>query len=150
MTTFKYCFQKRLLNSFLNLQQVRFYPRWSHRRPVRVYTPEEYEAIQKGNIKREKNEDTFTPKIENNNCEIIERITAKNEETAKTDNVSEQNFGFEKITAPKRVNLRKPAHKKEIPKVDMLETIIDVDGNLVYTKMKDKDIRITYVIICKL
>lgn len=152
MSAFKNCLQKPFLSSYLSLQQVRFYARWSHRRPVRVYTPEEYEAAQKqNNVKKCSSETTNIlplPSIEENNCETVERVVrAANERTegAETEKLEVEDFGFEKITNPKTCNLRKPVHKKEVPKVDMLETIIDGNGNFVYTKMQNKDTRITYV-----
>lgn len=152
MTIFKNYVQKSLLNSYLSLQQVRFYPRWSHRRPVRVYTSEEYETIQtKSGHKHDGVNDNSRSGIHSNiqnNCEIVERVekvTSELSEMAETKNEEVEDFGFEKIKQPKTVMLRKPIHKKEIPKVDMLEVTVDAQGNLVYTKMKHKDTRITYV-----
>lgn len=150
MAAFKNCLQKPVLKSFLQLQQVRYYPRWSHRRPVRIYTPEEYATVQKENVQKfEEVTHKFKPQLESK-CEVtehVEKITKnKNvEQTDSDDNTEVPDFGFKKITQQKNANLRRPIHKKEVPKVDMLETIIDVDGNLVYTKMQNKDTRITYV-----
>lgn len=147
MAAFKNCLQKSFLNSYFSLQQVRYYPRWSHRRPVRVYTSEEYKAIQSGSVqKREEITEKFTPKIESN-CETVERIEKATRPLAEKVEAEEvDDFGFEKIKQPKTVNLRRPVHKKEVPTVDMLETVIDPEGNLIYSKMKNKDNRITYVL----
>lgn len=113
------------------MKQVRFYARWSHRRPVRVYTPEEYGTLQKQQVQ------TIV--------ERIEKTTVSNQEKQEEQDVEVEDFGFERITKPKTKILRKPLHKKEIKTVDMLETVIDGEGNIIYTKMGNKDTRITYV-----
>lgn len=141
MAVFKNCLQKPFLSACFSVKQVRFYARWSHRRPVRVYTPEEYETLQKQQFQKQQ------ATTIDSNCETVERIekTVKNEEQQEEQGVGVEDFGFERITNPKTKILRKPLHKKEIKTVDMLETVIDGEGNLVYTKMGNKDTRITYV-----
>lgn len=136
---FKNYIQKSFLITCLNRQQVRFYPRWSHRRPVRVYSPDEYQALRKP-------QEVMVNKTIANSCEITEGVEKTNNKTEEQqESLQVVDLGYERIKPPRTLNLRKPTHKKEIAKVDMFETVMDDDGNFIYTKMQNKDIRVTYV-----
>lgn len=158
MAAFKICIQKPFLSACFSFKQVRYYPRWSHRRPVRVYTPEEYEAMQKQKVQKQEEKPIKPDSIAQNgalerNCGLVERVEKASrkpvEELGRKEEAAEvlevQDFGFEQISKPRTKNLRKPIPKKVVPTVDMLETIVDGEGNFVYTKMKDKDVRISLV-----
>lgn len=141
MSAFKKCLQKPFLSSCFALQQVRYYPRWSHRRPVRVYSPEEYEALQKNQTQwREHTNPLPHSMMAQQSSESLERMTRSKEVE---EDLQVEDFGFERIVKPKTANLRKPINKKPVQTVDMLETVIDAEGNFVYTKMGNKDSRIT-------
>lgn len=170
--------------------RIRHYPRWTHRRPIRVYESEEQENLERRNIDSSNQtikEETVLKDADPDYlaavAEIKSRISKPNESASQQilKNIKEKNiktnykigkdfisevsykhlpgrntvsdgndyegFDFESETAnkTKQVNLRKPLkmQPKKIETTDMIETVIDKDGNLIYTKMKNKDNRVT-------
>lgn len=118
----KTCVIKLIRNS--TKQQIRHYPRWSHRIPARVILPEEQlpnHAAPEDNYKKF---NSAEPRIKDGN-----NIIDIDEVDALSENVE---------------NPKKKQFKKKIT-TDMLETVIDWNGNIIYTKMKDNDPRIGFV-----
>ncbi|CAH0558144.1 unnamed protein product [Brassicogethes aeneus] len=103
-------------------QQVRFLPRWSHRRPINVLSPEQEEKEFE-----EKHEQKFE-EVYTTSRDKVERV--------------EKEVKFQ-VKARKNVAPFTISSKQKKPVVtDVLETVIDSEGNLVYTKMKDNDQRV--------
>lgn len=96
---------------------IRSYARWTHRRPTRVLINEE---------------------CDKNNGNAIEQIDESSIDLNQTQLESQKNVDTNKHW-PQHVV--KQTQKKE---VDMLETVIDPQGNFVYTKMKNNDPRIGF------
>lgn len=120
---------------------------------MKVFTPEEYENLQKQTTEKRENEkpsvvDAAPDAKVGGGYELVERIENVNKSKGRVEGEASgqdefEDFGLKPVVAPKKVFLRKPVHKKEPPKVDMFETVIDNEGNFIYSKMKNKDIRIT-------
>lgn len=113
---FKICINKVLETS--GKLQIRHYSRWSHRKPTQtIFSENSQERSHKiKNVQKHKNE-----------C-----LINLNELDAVSEHVMHLKKGAKKGTVPKKIV------------TDMLETIIDLDGNIVYTKMKDNDPRVGY------
>lgn len=104
-----------------NFQQVRHIPRWSSRTPKRVFLPENVEEV-------------FDP-----NCSHERSNVLKDKEIPMSFNTN-----FKKLENDVKFPTLRNMKKKE-ETTDMLETIIDSEGNLVYSKMKDNDPRVACV-----
>ncbi|XP_018563621.1 rRNA methyltransferase 3, mitochondrial [Anoplophora glabripennis] len=129
----------------LQSQQIRYLPRWSHRRPVRAIPAEEYDEAKDIQIRKpliktaEKEQNT---KI-NWNQSRINSLKSENE-TISEKPPHKTKTG--KKTKPLSISkVTKSKSNKEA--IDMLETIIDQDGNFVYTKMKNNDSRISSILV---
>lgn len=111
-------------------QQVRYYARWTHRRPVKVIPAEKYQNLEDDNY---------------SNISKFPRTTVKDghkiinmEDVDLISNIPED------IVKEKVKPTKKHVNVKKVKVTDMLQTIIDADGNVVYTKMQNKDFRIGY------
>ncbi|XP_057664220.1 rRNA methyltransferase 3, mitochondrial [Diorhabda carinulata] len=113
-----------LSESFLNLtQQSRCLARWFNRKPVNVISSEEYD---------EETDTRITQKSSKN--------TAWNENYfANKSNEKKEPKDVKPLTISKRMPVSKVI-------VDMLETTIDQNGNFIYTKMNNNDVRITKIL----
>lgn len=153
MALFKNCVQK-LIVSNLSIQQLRFYPRWSHRTPAKVLNSEDYERTEQKYL--EKKEITYSQTSNKNNLEDrINNSSYENRQnhhnvheiepsTTNLEDSDKEQIAYKiNLKQSKRVNLRVPNKSKPKSTADMLETVIDKDGNYVYTKMQNKDLRIT-------
>ncbi|XP_063925086.1 rRNA methyltransferase 3, mitochondrial [Zophobas morio] len=126
-------FVKNALKSHVITQQVRFYPRWGHRTPIKVYTPEEFQEME--------NKQHNPPEKK-----IFEKYGAFKPAWERSKNVTEDSpdglkykFKTKKSDKPLIATHQK---SKVSTTTDMLETIIDKDGNFIYTKMKNNDQRV--------
>lgn len=141
-------------NGLNTQQQLRYYPRWTHRTPARVLDPKEYENMEQKHL--EKTAKSVKPSTAVVNALDLETETSKDSESSPDDEYVEKsvisnvrkNFSdgeqiVYNIKPTKKMNLRTPNTLKAKTTTDMLETVIDKDGNYVYTKMKNKDLRIT-------
>lgn len=121
---------KRSLKHFEFSADIKSYSRWSHRRPIRILPSEEEQHIIE--ITVDKNlEDNM--KLEQNKITDIQwRHALPNESESNTTQ-----------TRPVR---RSHVKKKDAKtSYDMLQTVIDSDGGFVYTKLPDKDAKLTLV-----
>lgn len=108
------------VQNIANFQQKRCIPRWSSRTPKKVYLPGEIEN--EVDIEQISNEDRVTS---SNKFEVPLSFSFN----------SKQSVSQQKVPTLRKM-------KKQSTTTDMLETIIDCDGNLVYTKMNDNDSRV--------
>ncbi|XP_045475340.1 rRNA methyltransferase 3, mitochondrial [Harmonia axyridis] len=119
---------KQLVNGRIiqitNLQQLRYIPRWSSRTPKKVYMPEEINEI-------EKESKTYD-----------ERIIPDD----KLDSIPNLSLETRNSKPKKKLPTLRKLKNKEEKQNDMLETIIDSDGNLVYTKMNNNDSRVARIL----
>ncbi|KAJ8959964.1 hypothetical protein NQ318_009397 [Aromia moschata] len=132
----------RVANPF-NSQQVRWLPRWSHRRPLRIIPAEHYDKTKDTYIPREKEEPVAEPQAPikiNWKQPNYNSFKLKNE---KTDKHLEYKLKTHKAVKPLTISKNKELKTS----TDMLEAIIDKDGNFVYTKMKDNDTRISAILV---
>lgn len=124
---------KRGLKHGFSVFQVRFYSRWSHRTPLKVYTPEEYEEIEKKSHGK-KNESLVGEQLGGLKTSWQRTNDKKESQTKLVD------YQIKSRKDPKPLIATK--QKSEVKSVDMLETVVDSEGNFVYTKMKDNDSRV--------
>jgi hypothetical protein len=125
------------LRANLVVQQVRFYPRWSHRRPVKVHTPEEYEKVEKKSQSKGGAETVF-----DKYGGLKTTWNKPKEEEEGTDKPIKYKIKSKKVGKSLVATYQKSEVKSN---PDMLETVIDGEGNFVYSKMKDNDQRVGYV-----
>ncbi|KAK5645438.1 hypothetical protein RI129_006738 [Pyrocoelia pectoralis] len=122
------CFTKTAFKAFhgnvIYLQSLRSYARWSHRRPRRVLT-EEGELF----------EPTNTPNVPE--TEPPPRWVPKTLEP------SIQSRDVQRSRKKPKYTITKSSSKT----TDMLDTIIDSDGNLVFTKLKDNDSNVSQLLL---
>lgn len=130
---FKYTIQKLIS---VNVVQLRFYPRWTHRKPLKVLSPEEYKTQELDYTK-----ETKTVNQDN-------KIKWKHSTESKHDvgnNSDLKIIDLDELDFKSNVNKHKPKIKKPLAKktvTDMLETIIDANGEIIYTKMQNNDPRV--------
>lgn len=157
--------QTAIVNN-LNVQQIRLYARWNHRRPLRVHLPEEQDSA---NERAEINTESTPNHVEEANSTVLKHVYKEpikhmkitqhfpDNEQLKSIKTTQRLSGSEikyvddneEEHSMKKMNLRKPQQKKKkLGTTDMLETVIDECGNVIYSKMANKDSRITYVVIC--
>ncbi|XP_068899156.1 rRNA methyltransferase 3, mitochondrial [Tenebrio molitor] len=122
------------LRTNLVVQQVRFYPRWSHRRPVKVHTPEEYEKLEKKSQSKGGAETVF-----DKYGGLKTTWNKPKEEEEGTDKPIKYKIKSKKVGKSLVATYQKSEVKSN---PDMLETVIDGEGNFVYSKMKDNDQRV--------
>lgn len=148
----------------VNNVNVRFYPRWTHRKPARVLTPEEYEQEEKQFSKS-----IQQPHFPNDNIIELNPVelndvnngrkpmkqndssrTRNNESLVKNVKHTKPLFNVEELYAkahsPENEST-KPDKKQKKEKIkytnnEVLNTTFDKDGNYVYEKMKDNDSKI--------
>lgn len=120
-------FPSLIRRSRINFQQIRHLPRWQHRRPIRVYENEE--QAEKGIPLKE----NILPEPE------PEVLKTKEPSQFKIKWNRPNNVEKLKPDVPLTINSKKP---KKTPTVDMLQTVIDKDGNFIYTKMANNDPRV--------
>lgn len=159
-----------------NNQTVRYLPRWHSRRPARVIPGEEYdeendrpvkpqkplkeeficnegieelsirtEAISEPirNVKRATKPRYYKPDIEYDANSKIKWRQPKSV-TNETNNHKPVTYKLSSDTKPLTISKQNMVKKKTF---DMLETLIDSDGNFIYTKMKDNDSRVTNLLV---
>ncbi|CAH1155363.1 unnamed protein product [Phaedon cochleariae] len=138
-------FQRLLLpilsnsNQFMQCQ-VRHLPRWKFRSPVNVIPAEEYDEIQdKPKTSKFQIDDEYPHQ------ELLsdqQNLSTKNKETA-------LNYALKShAKKPLTISKNNQAHiKAKITTTDMLETIIDEEGNFIYTKMQNNDSRIGSILV---
>lgn len=123
---FKPCFIKLIQNT-VN-QQIRFYPRWSHRTPVRVIPPEKLQKtipdVENEEISHHKSSSIIKDKHPIIDIDELNSLT--------------EPFNVKSTTSNK-------SQKKKTHTTDMLETVIDAEGNIVYKKLKNNDSRVGYL-----
>lgn len=102
--------------------KVRYLPRWATRTPKQVFLPEALKNTFENNKMKSQLKEDNQLLLENNTNKIRR----------------DRNYDRKLMT------VRTQKLKKE--KVDMLETTIDSDGNLIYTKMGHKDARISNIL----
>lgn len=133
---------KSVLKSAFISQQVRYFPRWNHRRPLKVFSPEEYEEIEK------KQEQPQSPKIpkekDRTHASPFDKYgPVKINRNPSNDKKYEQKTDLQyqiKIKNEKPLIANKQKTKTET--TDMLQTVIDAEGNFIYTKMENNDKRV--------
>ncbi|XP_044754041.1 rRNA methyltransferase 3, mitochondrial [Coccinella septempunctata] len=108
-----------------NFQQIRYMPRWSSRTPKRVYYPEEMEKDVEMELIPSKD---------------------KKEPPQKSDYPISFSFNSKQMKSEQRMPTLRKMKKQKESTTDMLETIIDGDGNIIFTKMKDNDPRVARVL----
>ncbi|KAL3267785.1 hypothetical protein HHI36_006914 [Cryptolaemus montrouzieri] len=122
----------------ISYEQIRSIPRWASRVPKKVYLPEETEPLD--TVLRENNKPEHKKR---NSFNYPTTFSFQGKEIAETsgNNVDNKSVRREKLET---LTLRKAKKKEETS--DMLETIIDGEGNLVYTKMNNNDSRIAQIL----
>ncbi|EFA10621.1 RNA methyltransferase-like protein 1 homolog [Tribolium castaneum] len=129
---------KNALKSQIVVSQVKFYSRWSHRRPLKVYSPEEYEEMEK------KAQDG------NDESSIFDKYGGLKTswERAKIEKDTNKPVDYQIKSKKDKKPLVATKQKSEVKSTfDMLETVIDNEGNFIYTKMKDNDRRISSILV---
>ncbi|KAF2883860.1 hypothetical protein ILUMI_22329 [Ignelater luminosus] len=148
----------KLIESNLRIiNQSCYYARWSHRRPRKVLTTEEYNNIENKNdvtistseekiieldmhtnILPQQSKTKWTPKINKPNDIInLEELDKKSDAV---------HYKIEpKVSKKKKVSYN--INKETTKTTDMLETVVDANGNFVYTKLKDNDPSISQLLI---
>ncbi|KAK4876211.1 hypothetical protein RN001_012633 [Aquatica leii] len=118
------------LLKFNNLKEVRSYARWSHRRPRRVLTNEESDDLNQIEDHSTKNETKQLPQrpLKSNWIPVDLKSSLEPKVTEKE--------GEKMKKRKKQLKIQTPMSKET---VDMLETVINAEGNLVYTKLKNND-----------
>lgn len=124
----------------INQQQFRSVPRWSHRRPAQVIEPEEYD---KATDKKKAVKQAISKEFVQENLLSNTKINWKHPK--REDSKTEPIFHY-KIDSVKPLSMKKSNASKHKP-IDMLETLIDEDGNFIYTKMDDNDVRISMIMV---
>ncbi|XP_017780682.1 PREDICTED: rRNA methyltransferase 3, mitochondrial [Nicrophorus vespilloides] len=112
---------QRLVSPQFNKLQVSNYARWAGRRPLRVLDSEEHPE--------------FQPRNKQDEIRDGARMNFRKEVTT----VDMDELEHHEMKSQKK-KYAKP--KKEVPSMDMLETIIDASGKVVYTKMANNDPRV--------
>lgn len=161
-------------NDSFTFCQVRWLPRWQHRRPGRVIAAEDYDENTDSKKKiTDDSQEIFMESesiqrpdesIEAHNYGDITDIKKKKyQSNPKPMKESYEKIAWKQPKADKKVseistNQRISPHKAPLTisksgqlekvktYVDMLETVIDEDGNFIYTKMKNKDTRIVSIL----
>lgn len=132
---------------FFNYHQVRTLPRWSQRKPVQVIASEDYdeETDKKKSVTAELTEEYTSDWASKSQDTSNAKMKINWQHPKRADN-NEKAVEFaikskfqEPLTIRKSTNKAKP--------VDMLETTIDSDGNFIYTKMEDNDVRIGKILV---
>ncbi|KAK9889683.1 hypothetical protein WA026_007062 [Henosepilachna vigintioctopunctata] len=112
--------------------------RWSSRIPKKVYSQAEFDE-----------NETLSPSSTSTHKEFVDMDSKKSNYPTtfsfqnKNNKVTDNNNNKHEVDT-KILTLRKPKKKKNT--TDMLETSIDVDGNLIYTKMHDNDARVAKIL----
>lgn len=130
------CFFKSALSRFVISNQrynqcPREYARWTHRRPKRVLTQEKFEESERKDENLSPEEglgkiDWKHPVVDNTAVKTLRQL----------DSLSDSVVQY-KIVSTK---LRKPKQMPAVDKTrDMLQTVIDGEGNFVYTKLGNHD-----------
>lgn len=125
---------------------VRTYARWSHRRPLKILSSDQRDGSVSVSLKNEKIKTETLPEENMVKRQFKHKLLKYATMDYKSQyNDSNQNLiDLDKIDAQRNEALPKKnitvASKKK--SVDMLETVIDENGNFIYTKMKDNDSRI--------
>ncbi|VEN34557.1 unnamed protein product [Callosobruchus maculatus] len=130
-------------NKPTNFQQIRCLPRWNHRRPVKVIASEKYDEERDTEVKQKHHKEDHKPTVKN-------PTKIKWRQPILGPRILDDNKSIEyKIKAdikPLTIKKQKTDSKKAAP-FDMLETVIDADGNFVYTKMQNNDPRISAILV---
>lgn len=127
---------------YFSHQHVRNLPRWSHRRPLQVISPEDYDQVT----------DKKKPAVPEITEELMNKTISKekiNWKRPKPQVSPEKNQPLEfaiKSHSTKPLTIRK-SNEGKYKSADMLETVIDQDGNFIYTKMDDNDVRIGNIMV---
>lgn len=143
----------------LQSQQIRYLPRWSHRRPVRVIPAEEYDEAKDTQIRKQVIspegydviKDTYIQKPliktveKEQNIKINWNKSRGSSLKYEKEKISQKSSHFKTKSSNASKSLSIAKSKKET--VDMLETTIDAEGNFIYTKMKDNDSRISSILV---
>ncbi|XP_060527606.1 rRNA methyltransferase 3, mitochondrial [Cylas formicarius] len=119
-------------------QQVRSLPRWAHRRPVKVIAADEYDIKNDAEINIQQ-QTSSVEKRSTGYSKIQWKHTVK---SAKSDDVVKETRRKFKSVKPLTIVSSASSRAKPTGTADMLETIIDGDGNFIYTKMGNNDFRI--------
>ncbi|KAJ8969850.1 hypothetical protein NQ317_017470 [Molorchus minor] len=120
--------------------QVRFLPRWTHRRPIRVIPAEEYDKnVDKPKIIKVK---PVSGDITENHGYTL--FPSSSRSRASENFSTEHNSQTRKIPKPLTISKIRNESGKQF---DMLETVIDGDGNFVYSKMKNNDSRVGSILV---
>lgn len=121
-------------------QQIRNVPRWAHRRPIQVIDPEDYDEAtdQKRPVTPEITEESVSEKLLSK--------TKINWKPPNKDATNTKSLQFAVKPSAKPLVIKRTNAPKLKP-VDMLDTTIDSDGNFIYTKMDDNDVRISTIMV---
>lgn len=134
--------------SLIGSLQIRNFPRWEHRRPVRVFQNEE--EAERGHqspvaklLKDERDD------LERENLERDDALSPKYQINWKRPDLKmkepHSKINYKGNASPLTISSKIEKPRKQQPAVDMLQTVIDSDGNFVYTKMANNDPRVGYV-----
>ncbi|KAG5894925.1 hypothetical protein JTB14_008884 [Gonioctena quinquepunctata] len=124
-----FCNSPRKITIFHELSKLYCQVRWTHRSPIRVIPSEDYDEI----------EDTIKTNKQAFDEMKQTHMQAVSPKSRYGENLVKNNRDVKPLTISKRNLINKQVKKTT---VDMLETIIDSDGNFIYTKLKDNDSRI--------
>lgn len=111
-------------------QQIRYYSRWTHRKPVNVIPPEKYQNME--NDEDYSEERKISPSTVKEGHNIVNMDVLDSMSNPYENNIKEKKPQIKK----------KQVHVPKKKPIDMLQTVIDANGSVLYTKMQDKDIRI--------
>ncbi|XP_018319672.1 rRNA methyltransferase 3, mitochondrial [Agrilus planipennis] len=128
-------FTKLTTDVFKRGFQIRFYPRWQHRTPRRVYSADEYAEIELQEVIKSKQIEIEKP----TKFSFSNREDSKKDHSEDTLNLNSQNKQKKKINRPKQVI-------KETTTTDMLSTSIDAEGNFIYSKAKNNDPQVSSIL----
>lgn len=139
----------------VNFQQTRTFPRWAHRRPLRVL-PSLEEQEKANTVQNHKNiyeesveSDKTGPKIKWR-TPLQEKSNINKKYSLINENIDKGAVQYKiKPADPLTISTSglKKAKAKKVESFDILETIIDGNGDLVYTKMKNNDSRISHIMV---
>lgn len=139
------CLMDRIRISMMQ-QQIRNVPRWTHRRPVQVIAPEDYDEVvdKKKPATPEVTEDVFQENVLSKTKINWKQPNQKFSERKSGGKVESVKYA---IKTPEKPLTIKKTHLIKRTTVDMLETVLDEDGNFIYTKMDDNDLRISNIMV---
>nr|XP_023020610.1 rRNA methyltransferase 3, mitochondrial [Leptinotarsa decemlineata] len=122
------------LSAYKKITKLNCQVRWSRRSPIRVIPSEEYDEVEDVPLRTKISSKEYNADVS----------PLRNNSRYNLSKYNPRSKTFKPLTISKSSqNVRET---KKYTTVDMLETIIDSDGNCVYTKLKNNDSRISSIL----